>query len=98
MADKTLRLIFNGISTLSPGPPLNGDRTPERAFVLMAANPTKRPNAWEGTVEEHAPFVYVPASLVAGTAPAAGATVADEKLGPCYVYYLANARVSFDPA
>ena len=38
MADKTLRIIFNGISTLWPGPPRNGDETPKKAFVLMAAN------------------------------------------------------------
>jgi hypothetical protein len=38
MADKTLRIIFNGISTLWPGPPRNGEKQPDKAFVLMAAN------------------------------------------------------------
>jgi hypothetical protein len=38
MADKTLRIIFNGISTLWPGPPRNGETQPEKAFVIMAAN------------------------------------------------------------
>jgi hypothetical protein len=48
MADKTLRIIFNGISTLwpgpprkdaePPGPPRKSEKPPDKAFVMMAAN------------------------------------------------------------
>jgi len=99
MADKILRIIFNGISTLYPGAPRTRDETPPaKAFVLMAANYETRKNDWEGTIEPHFPFVYVPESLLAGLVSEPDERVEDEKLGTCNIYYLENARVTFEPS
>lgn len=56
MADKTLRIIFSGINTLTPGPPRDGEEPPtprplppksekeppKKVFVLMAATTRKK--------------------------------------------------------
>ncbi|MEK6373985.1 MAG: hypothetical protein AABO58_14965 [Acidobacteriota bacterium] len=98
MADKILRVIFNGISTLHPGPPRKkSEPPPKKAFVLMAANREERQNDWDATVEPHFPFVYVPLSLLGGLISDPAEWVDDEKFGRCYIYYLENARVVFDP-
>jgi hypothetical protein len=97
MPGKTLRIIFNGISTLYPGVRReNGQETPN-AFVLMAANRETRANDWEAPVDPHFPFVYVPESLLTGQISEPAERVDDEKLGRCNIYYLENARVVFDP-
>jgi hypothetical protein len=98
MADKTLRLVFSGISTLYPPPSANGDPPPDRAYVLMAANYLERRNASGGIVPPHFPFIYVSRSLLADPIPAPADVVDDDKLGPCHVYFLDNARVTLDPA
>src|SRR5437763_11271350 len=98
MADKILRIIFNGISTLRPGPPQKKDEPPpEKAFVLMAANYKRITNDWDAPVEPHFPFVYVPESLLHGLISEPDDRVEDEKLGTCNIYYLDNARVTLDP-
>ncbi len=96
MAEKVLRIFFSGISTLTPGPPRPGDPTPKKAFVLMAANREAIENDFAGKVEPHAPYLFVPESRTANPAPAA-ATVENDKLGKCFVYYLDNARLVFAP-
>jgi hypothetical protein len=98
MADKILRIIFNGISTLYPGPPRTKDETPpDKALVLMAANYEGRTNDWDAPVAPHFPFVYVPESFLGGLISEPDDRAEDSKLGRCNVYYLENARVTFDP-
>jgi hypothetical protein len=98
MADKTLRIIFNGISMLYPGVPRNEDeQPPKKAFVLMPANRESRTNDWNGTIEPHFPYVYVPESSLGGLVSEPDDRVHDEKLGTCNIYYLENASVMFDP-
>lgn len=98
MADKILKIVFSGISTLSPGPPLKKDESPpHKAFVLMAENYRARKNDWDATVEPHFPFVYVPEAFLGGLISEPADRVDDEKLGTCNIYYLENARVTFDP-
>lgn len=96
MADKILKIIFSGISTLSPGPPRNKDETPNKAFVLMAANYEARKNDWDATIEPHFPFVFVPESFLEGP-PEPDEQIEDEKLGTCNIYFLKDVRVTFDP-
>jgi len=99
MADKVLRIIFNGISTLHPGPPRKKDETPpKKAFVLMAANYERIKNDWDAPVEPHFPFVHVPESLLGGLISEPDERVEDDELGTCNIYFLDNARVTFDPA
>ena len=97
MSEKILRIIFNGISTLYPGPPTTrGEKSPEKAFVLMAANREVRTNDWDAPIEPHFPFIYVPKSMLGGTIPQPADWVDDKELGTCYIYYLDNARVTVD--
>jgi hypothetical protein len=100
MADKILRVIFSGISTLHPGPPQSRkEEDPKEAFVLMAANkkPAKNEktakNDWGGDVRPHVTFVHVLGSLVKGKFEP-DARDKDKKYN---IYFLENARVSFDP-
>jgi hypothetical protein len=48
MPEKTLRIIFNGISTLWPGPPRDDESPPDKAFVIMAANEPKKTSGKRG--------------------------------------------------
>ena len=97
MADRKLKLILSGISTLFPAPPLDGETPPDRAYVLMAANYTEATNALGGKVPQHFPFIYVPQSALVGPVPPPKAVVNDDKLGPCNLYVLDNARVKLEP-
>jgi hypothetical protein len=99
MADKKLKIVFSGISTLFPGPPrTRGETPPEKAFVLMAANYDNAiENDWKAIVEPHFPFVYVPESLLVGPISEPADRVEDEKLGTCNIYFLENARVTLEP-
>jgi hypothetical protein len=63
----------------------------------MAANYEARKNDWNATMEPHFPFVYVPESILGGLVSEPDERVEDEKLGTCNIYYLKNARVTFDP-
>ncbi len=95
MADKILTVIFSGVSTLYPGPPqTRNEESPKEAFVLMAANYTKRKNDWDGDVEPHFTYVHVPVSLLKGLVPEPDDRSGDNQSN---IYYLDNARVSFDP-
>lgn len=97
MADKILRIVFSGISTLTPGPPRGGeDPHPHKAFILMAANRAKRKNQFNDPIEIHTPFIYVPRSILADPIPEPAAKVEDKNLGTCYVYFIDNARVLID--
>jgi hypothetical protein len=100
MAKKTLKITFNGICTLWPGPPRNGDKTPHEAFVIMPANPDSKDkwgrsaNEWGAPVPEHFPFVHVAASaLVKQPPPDAVFGAGGEHL----IYFFPNARVRIDP-
>lgn len=98
MADKILRIIFSGISTLHPGPAQKrNEKPPDKAFVLMAANSKNMTNAWGETVEPHFTFVYVPESVLVGLKAEPDQRAEDKHLGTCNIYYLENARVTFDP-
>jgi hypothetical protein len=93
MTDKILRITFNGICTLTPPPPRNGDPEPDKAFVLMAANRRSRKNNWNATMPKHYPFIYVPIRFLADPIPSPDATVSDQTLGTCNVYFIDHARV-----
>jgi hypothetical protein len=96
MADKTLRIIFNGISTLWPGPPRGRDELPKKAFVLMAANVGGRHiNEWNVTIPEHFPFVHVAASLLVNP-PWPPDEVAITSKGEHFIYFFQDARVRID--
>ncbi|HVE72715.1 MAG TPA: hypothetical protein VNI54_15225 [Thermoanaerobaculia bacterium] len=96
MAEKILRITFNGISTLTPGLPPNG--AAPKAFVLMASSEGReRTNAWQGNIEPHSPFIYVPESIQWGEIPTPADSVNDDKLGKCNIYFIDNARVTFYP-
>lgn len=96
MAEKILRLTFNGICTLTPGIPPNG-ATAEKAFVLMAANRKRRKNNWDADVEPHAPFIYVPESIQGDEIPTPADSVNDDKFGKCNIYFINDAKITFDP-
>src|SRR6266851_4574557 len=103
MADKTLRIIFSGISTLTPGPPRNGHEPPDKAFVMMAANIQKESgkrgkqiNEWETTIPEHFPFVHVARSLLVNP-PQPAETVVVCEGGEHFIYFFQEARVVIDP-
>lgn len=97
MADKILRIVFSGISTLSPGPPRGGeDPHPHKAFVLMAANRAKRKNQFNDPIEIHTPFIYVPRSILADPIPPPAEVVEDKNLGTCHIYFIDGARVMLD--
>jgi hypothetical protein len=91
MDHKTLSIIFSGISTLTPGPPRNGDGPPDKAFVMMAANVQKTP-----VIPDHFPFVHVAASLLVDPPPPAETIVAGEG-GEHFIYFFRNARVVIYP-
>lgn len=93
---KTLTIKFNGISTLYPPPPRNGEPDPEKAFVLMAANDRKN-NDWDAVLPDHFPFIFVPVSLIKKPIPTPDRTVTDDELGQCNVYFFNNGRVTIDP-
>jgi hypothetical protein len=97
MADKILRITFNGVSTLTPGLPGKGEANPEKAFVLMAANRSVRKNTWKADIDPHTPFIYVPVAAIGGDVPRPAESVVDDKLGPCNIYFVDHARVVFDP-
>ena len=98
MADKILRVIFSGISTLYPGPPRKrGEKPPDQAFVLMAANYLPSKNDWGARIAPHFPFVYVPEAFLGGAIPEPDDRVVDGTLGNCNIYFLENARMIFDP-
>jgi len=99
--EKTLRIIFSGISTLYPGPPMNGEKSPDKAFVLMAANPKKengkrtkqeqQADTSKLVIPEHAAFVMVDrAALENPPKPDDGSGKSDS--GDC-IYYIQDARV-----
>lgn len=112
MADKTLRIIFNGISTLWPGPPRNGEKQPDKAFVLMAANvpeksgkrgkqkpseePVNQTNDWGMTIPDHFPFVQVARSVLVKPPQPAETIIASEG-GEHLIYFFQDARVVIYP-
>lgn len=96
MSEKILTIKFNGISTLYPPPPRNGDPDPKRAFVLMAANARKE-NDWGAPIPQHFPFIFVPVSLIDKPIPPPDRSVTDPDLGECNVYFFNNGRVTLDP-
>ena len=103
MADKTLRIIFSGISTLWPGPPRNGENTPDKAFVLMAANVDPNGNRglqrndWGTSIPDHFPFVHVAARLLVDPPWPPNETVVVCDGGEHFIYYFKDARVVIDP-
>jgi hypothetical protein len=94
---KTLKIIFSGISTLSPGPPRTGEKHPDKAFVRMAANEKAFKNDWDATVPPHFPFVFVPVSALVEPIPKPYRWVRDNALGKCNIYVLKSARVTVEP-
>jgi hypothetical protein len=96
VAKKLLIIKFNGISTLYPPPPRNGEANPDKAFVLMAANERKN-NDWNAVLPEHFPYIFVPVSIIADPIPVTKHTVTDDDLGACNVYFFKNGRVTIDP-
>ena len=94
MPDKILRIFFSGISTLSPGCPRGNEKTPEKAFVLMAANRERRKNDQNATVEVHSPYIFVPVSVLAEPKPTSPLPpIPTDKFGDCFIYFIDNARV-----
>jgi hypothetical protein len=103
MADKTLKIIFSGISTLWPGPPRDGDPPPDQAFVIMPADVDKQDpsrvrqaNDWNTTVPDHYPFVHVAASLLVDPPPPDETVVACEG-GEHFIYFFRDARIAPEP-
>src|ERR1043166_7001360 len=97
MAHKILKITFNGICLLSPTPPRNGDPKADKAYVLMAANRKQKQNDWKVPVDPHFPFIYVPVLILADPIPTPDKTTDDPKLGICNIYFIARARVIFEP-
>jgi len=104
MADKTLKIIFNGISTLWPGPPRNGDKPPDKAFVMMAANEhttngkrVKQINEWGTTIPDHFPFVHVARQLLINPPMPPDETVVVGEGGEHFIYFFKDARVGIQP-
>jgi hypothetical protein len=101
MADKTLRIIFNGISTLWPGPPRNGAKTADKAFVMMAANQKpdgkrgEQVNEWGTTIPRHFPFVRIARSVLVD--PPNPAETAVSEGGKHFIYYFEDARIVIHP-
>lgn len=94
MADKILRIVFSGISTLTPGPPRGKENPhPRKAFVLMAANRKERKNQFNDPVEIHTPFIYVPRAILADPIPPPAEVVEDKNLGTCHIYFIDHTRV-----
>lgn len=106
MADKTLRIIFNGISTLWPWPPRNGEKRDElqdKAFVMMAANYEKQThkrgtqtNDWQATIPRHFPFVHVARSVLVEP-PDPNEVVIVCEGGEHNIYFFKDARVVIRP-
>lgn len=105
MTDKTLRIIFNGISSLWPGPPRNGEKsykTPKEAFVMMAANVDHKgkrgsqTNDWETTIPKHFPFVHVARSVLVDPPPPNETVIVCEG-GEHFIYFFKDARVVIRP-
>jgi hypothetical protein len=89
MEDKTLRIIFKGIAALLPGAPRNGDKPPDKAFVMMPANVEH-----ETAIPEHFPFVCVdPAALE--NPPDPHDRTGRNNRGQ-FIYYFRDARVKLD--
>ncbi|MEA2164469.1 MAG: hypothetical protein QOK37_2596 [Thermoanaerobaculia bacterium] len=57
MADKTLRIIFSGICTLTPGPPRNGKKPPDKTNTKMPADEANSKKASEKA------FIIMPANI-----------------------------------
>jgi hypothetical protein len=102
MEDKTLRIIFTGIVTLTPGPPRYDDKPPDKAFVMMAANVDKKRgkrgkqiNDWGIEIAEHFPFVSVNC-LGLDNPPAPDDGPGRHNGGDC-IYYFRDARVKIEP-
>lgn len=104
MANKTLKITFSGICTLWPGPPRNGEK-PDKAFVIMPANPAPDPkrlrrySEWGTPLPEHFPFVHVAASALVNPLP--NPPLPDDVF-TCggvehFVYLFPDARVRIDP-
>lgn len=100
MSDKTLRIIFSGISTLTPAPPRNGEKLPDKAFVMMAANGqktngerVKQINEWGTTIPDHFPFVHVARSVLAEPPMPPDETVIVSEGGEHFIYFFQDARV-----
>jgi hypothetical protein len=91
--EKTLKIIFSGICTLTPGPERNGDQKPtDAAFVMMAANVRKSP-----AIPDHFPFVHVAASLLADPDLRPSETIVAGEGGEHFIFYFRHARVVIDP-
>lgn len=89
MEDRTLRIIFKGIAALLPGAPRNGEKPPNKAFVMMPANVDE-----QTTIPEHVPFVFVDPDVLENPPDP------DDRVGDNhrrnYIYYFRNARVKID--
>jgi hypothetical protein len=103
MSDKTLRIIFSGISTLTPPPPRNGEK-PDKAFVMMAANEhttkgkrVKQINEWGTTIPDHFPFVHVATRLLIDPPMPPDETVFAGEGGEHFIYFFKDARVVIQP-
>lgn len=103
MPEKTLKIIFSGITTLSPGPPRDGEKPPDRAYVVMAANFQRDSNtrggqksAWGTPIPDHYPFVHVAASLLVDPpTPSENVFVGED--GEHFIYFFRDARVVIYP-
>src|SRR5438270_2852210 len=99
---KTLKITFSGICTLWPGPPRDGDKTGEKAFVIMPANMKddqggRQTNDWDAPIPDHFPFVHVASAALVDAPPPDGVVVKCAG-GEHFVYFFQNARVAIDPS
>jgi hypothetical protein len=101
MAAKTLRIIFTGIVTLTPGPPEDEKNPRDKAFVMMAANVDKNGHRGEQVndlgvpIAEHFPFVLAN-RLTLDNPPQADDGPGRYNGGDC-IYYLKDTRVKIEP-
>jgi hypothetical protein len=100
MEHKTLRVIFTGIVTLTPGPPRDDHDKPTKAFVMMPANVRKpgktgtQTNDWRAKIARHFPFVSVN-RLALHNPPPADDGPGRYDGGDC-IYYFRDARVTIE--
>jgi hypothetical protein len=88
MPEKTLKITFSGINTLTPARIGTGT---EKVYVMMpAARET------DALMPQHHAFLYIPTKHLSGGAPDPADSVPDETLGRCNVYHVDHARVAFN--
>ena len=91
MSDKTLKITFSGICTLTPA-----ETTPatDKVYVMMPA--AREENVDPPAIKRHYAFVYVPEQYLVSPPDPAFPPLHDDDLGPTRVYLVDHARAALD--